>query len=103
MTTNTDPSLLTVARDALQRLTDLGIDLDGEQEEIIAGIRIDLDEAINKETTREKGGTMTMEEYEMQCHENGEPPCNTIYGHEFVVSDEDENYCYCENCGCVEF
>ena len=32
-----------------------------------------------------------------------EPKCSDPRGHRFVVSDEDENYCYCERCGVCEY
>ena len=41
------PHLLSVAQEALDYLTDHGIDLDGEEEAHVAGIRGRLDEAIN--------------------------------------------------------
>lgn len=44
------PELFNAAINALVVLTDLGIDLDGEEEEIIAGIRLQLHEAIAKAT-----------------------------------------------------
>jgi hypothetical protein len=30
-------------------------------------------------------------------------PCLSKSGHKWVVSDESENVCYCENCGCLEY
>lgn len=41
------------------------------------------------------------EAYVNQCNENGDVPCADPAGHAWVISDEDENYCYCEKCGCV--
>jgi len=38
--------LLEAAKEALEYLTDHGIDLEGEDEEFVAGIRLRLDEAI---------------------------------------------------------
>lgn len=35
--------------------------------------------------------------------DNSEPRCSDPRGHKFVISDEDENYCYCERCGCIEY
>ena len=32
-----------------------------------------------------------------------EVPCIDKAGHEWVVSDENENVCYCEKCGCMEY
>ncbi|MEQ9448212.1 MAG: hypothetical protein RLN70_04790, partial [Rhodospirillaceae bacterium] len=48
----TAPRLLKVAERTLVLLTDLGIDLDGEDEALIAGIRHDLDEVINEARAR---------------------------------------------------
>lgn len=31
------------------------------------------------------------------------PRCTDSRGHKWVVSDENENYCYCERCGCCEY
>ena len=42
----TAPALLAVAQAALDYLTDHAIDLEGEPEEILAGLRLDLDDAI---------------------------------------------------------
>lgn len=44
-----------------------------------------------------------MEEYELMCAELGEVPCTDPDHHEWVFSDEDTEYCYCEKCGCVEY
>lgn len=30
-------------------------------------------------------------------------PCTDPGGHIWVVSDEDDDYCYCSNCGCMEY
>lgn len=35
--------------------------------------------------------------------EEDEVPCIDKQGHIFVVSDENENICYCERCGCLEY
>jgi hypothetical protein len=42
-----DAQLLEAAKEALEYLTDHGIDLEGEEEELVAGIRLRLDEAIS--------------------------------------------------------
>lgn len=42
------PQLLAAAKRALEYLTDHGLDLDGHEEEIVAGIRAELDDAITK-------------------------------------------------------
>lgn len=41
--------------------------------------------------------------YQEECCEHGDVPCSDPAGHVWVVSDEDENYCYCEKCGCCEY
>lgn len=38
-----------------------------------------------------------------QARVNGDEPCIDQHGHKFVVSDDDENICYCERCGCGEY
>lgn len=35
--------------------------------------------------------------------EDGEVICSDPGGHSWVISDENENVCYCENCGCYEY
>jgi hypothetical protein len=30
-------------------------------------------------------------------------PCIDKQGHDWVVSDENENVCYCAKCGCMEY
>lgn len=34
---------------------------------------------------------------------DGEIPCIDSRGHSWVVSDENENICYCDKCGCMEY
>lgn len=46
---------------------------------------------------------MTYQEYKDTCEENGDIPCVDQAGHKWVVSDEDDNVCYCEKCGCSEY
>lgn len=41
--------------------------------------------------------------YIAECHENGEIPCCDPEHHVWAVSDDNENYCYCEKCGCSEY
>ena len=41
--------------------------------------------------------------YREECYEHGDVPCTDPAGHVWAVSDENENYCYCEKCGCVEY
>lgn len=41
--------------------------------------------------------------YREECYENGDVPCNDPEGHVWAVSDENDNYCYCEKCGCCEY
>jgi hypothetical protein len=41
--------------------------------------------------------------YREKCNENGEVACVDPEHHVWAVSDEDDNYCYCERCGCVEY
>lgn len=45
----------------------------------------------------------TQDKYEEDCHENGEVPCIDNKHHKWVVSDENENICYCERCGTPEY
>jgi len=44
------PKLLEAGQKALEYLTDHGIDLDGEEEELVAGIRLELHEAVEAAT-----------------------------------------------------
>lgn len=44
-----------------------------------------------------------LEEYQLECVESGEVPCIDVKHHAWVVSDENENVCYCEKCGCAEY
>jgi hypothetical protein len=41
--------------------------------------------------------------YREECYENGEVPCDDPAHHVWAVSDENDNYCYCEKCGCCEY
>lgn len=34
---------------------------------------------------------------------DGGPRCSDPRGHKFIVSDENEEHCYCERCGCLEY
>lgn len=43
------------------------------------------------------------EEYRTTCFESGEAPCIDIKHHKWVISDENDNVCYCEKCGCPEY
>lgn len=59
---------------------------------------------VSQYATVEREWTETeLREYEEECYENGDVPCTDPAGHVWAVSDEDENYCYCEKCGCVEY
>jgi hypothetical protein len=42
-------------------------------------------------------------DYEQECYESGEVPCIDTHGHSWTVSDEDDNICYCNKCGCSEY
>lgn len=35
--------------------------------------------------------------------DSGEPECTDKRGHKWVVSDENDDVCYCERCGSSEF
>lgn len=41
--------------------------------------------------------------YREECNENGEVACTDPEHHVWAVSDENDNYCYCEKCGCCEY
>jgi hypothetical protein len=41
--------------------------------------------------------------YREECNENGEVACVDPAHHVWAVSDENDNYCYCEKCGCCEY
>lgn len=49
------------------------------------------------------GGGAVFEAYKERCYEDGEVPCNDTGHHKWVISDENENHCYCEKCGCSEY
>jgi hypothetical protein len=40
---------------------------------------------------------------EMDDDDPAEIECDDPRGHKWVVSDENENICYCERCGCGEY
>lgn len=42
-------------------------------------------------------------DHEMDDDYDDEPPCTAPGGHSWVISDGDENHCYCEQCGTVEY
>lgn len=42
-------------------------------------------------------------QWECEVRSNGDVPCLDPSGHEWTVSDEDENVCYCSKCGCGEY
>lgn len=52
---------------------------------------------------REPDNRTARARYVDECEENGEVPCIDARHHHWVCSDENENVCYCDKCGCGEY